>query len=202
VVAHALGSTLAVFDTPGGATASRVLPNPRASGAPLVLLVLDQRPGWLQVLLPIRPNESTGWVRTGDVALTTHDYRVVVELAAHRITAYQGTSVLLSEPIAVGTSDAPTPGGLYYVTELFQPLDSAGNLDPGGPYGPYAYGLSGYSEVLEDFAGGDGQFGIHGTNQPGLLGGDVSHGCIRMSNAGITRLAGLLPLGVPVDILR
>jgi RNA polymerase sigma factor (sigma-70 family) len=200
-VAHALGSPLAVFDAPGATAATRVLPNPRSSGAPLVLLVVDQRPGWLQVLLPVRPNGSTGWIRAGDVSLTTHDFRIVVELAAHRITAYQGTAVLLSEAIGVGTAEAPTPGGRYYVTELFQPLDSAGRLDPGGPYGPYAYGLSGYSDVLYDFAGGDGQFGIHGTNEPALLGQDVSHGCIRMSNAGITRLAGILPLGVPVDIL-
>jgi RNA polymerase sigma factor (sigma-70 family) len=200
-VAHALGTQLAVFDSPASTVAARILPNPRSSGAPLVLLVVDERPGWLQVLLPVRPNGSTGWVRTGDVSVTSHDFRIVVELAAHRITAYQGTAVLLSEPIAVGTAEAPTPGGLYYVTELFQPLNSAGQLDPDGPYGPYAYGLSGYSEVLYDFAGGDGQFGIHGTNDPGLLGTDVSHGCIRMSNAGITRLAAVLPLGVPVHIL-
>ncbi len=70
-----------------------------------------------------------------------------------------------------------------------------------GPFGPYADPLSGFSEVLFDFAGGDGQFGIHGTNDASTLGGDVSHGCIRMSNVGITLLAGTLPAGVPVRIL-
>ena len=55
--------------------------------------------------------------------------------------------------------------------------------------------------MLFDFGGGDGQFGIHGTNDPSGLGRDVSHGCIRMSNAGITLLAQTLPLGVPVEIL-
>jgi lipoprotein-anchoring transpeptidase ErfK/SrfK len=125
----------------------------------------------------------------------------VVELGAHRITAYQGAEVLLSEPIGVGTSEAPTPGGLYYTKELFEPLDSAGRISRNGPYGPYAYGLSGFSDVLFDFGGGDGQFGIHGTNDPSGLGRDVSHGCIRMSNAGITLLAQTLPLGVPVEIL-
>jgi lipoprotein-anchoring transpeptidase ErfK/SrfK len=55
--------------------------------------------------------------------------------------------------------------------------------------------------VLRSFAGGDAVIGIHGTNNPGVLGHDVSHGCIRMSNASITRLARLLPLGVPVQIL-
>jgi RNA polymerase sigma factor (sigma-70 family) len=200
-VAHALVPQLAIFDAPGGAP-RRALANPQPLGGPLVLLVTDQQQGWLQVLLPLRPNGSTGWIRSGDVSLVTHDFRIVVELAAHRITAYRGTAVLLSEAIAVGTSDAPTPGGLYYTTELVQPLDEAGRSSPNGPYGPYAYGLSGFSEVLFDFGGGDGQFGIHGTNDPSSLGRDVSHGCIRMSNAGITRLAGTLPLGVPVEILN
>src|SRR5947209_2244999 len=73
-------------------------------------------------------------------------------------------------------------------------------IRPNGPYGPYAYARSGYSDVLTDFAGGDGVIGIHGTNDPSAIGHDVSHGCIRMSNAGITKLAQTLPLGVPVAI--
>ena len=54
--------------------------------------------------------------------------------------------------------------------------------------------------MLTSFAGGDGVIGIHGTNDPSTLGKDVSHGCIRMSNSGITKLAKILPLGVPVQI--
>jgi lipoprotein-anchoring transpeptidase ErfK/SrfK len=194
-VAYALGTQLAVYDAPGATAARLVLANPRPSGAPLVLLVVDQQPGWLDVLLPVRPNGSSGWIRADEVRLAVHDFKIVVELGAHRITAYQGTDVLVSEPIGVGTAEAPTPGGLYFITELFRPADG-----PSGPYGPYAYGLSGHSDVLYDFGGGDGQFGIHGTNDPGGLGHDVSHGCIQMSNAGISRLAAVLPLGVPVDI--
>jgi lipoprotein-anchoring transpeptidase ErfK/SrfK len=61
--------------------------------------------------------------------------------------------------------------------------------------------MSGFSDVLFDFAGGDGQFGIHGTNDPSALGRDVSHGCIRMSNPGISFLARILPAGVPVRVV-
>ena len=73
--------------------------------------------------------------------------------------------------------------------------------DPKGPYGPYAFGLSGFSEVIHHFNGGDGVIGLHGTNQPAAVGHDVSHGCIRMRNSDISYLARLLPLGTPIRIL-
>ncbi len=72
----------------------------------------------------------------------------------------------------------------------------------GTVYGPYAYALSGFSQVLKTFDGSDAEIGIHGNDDPSVLGHDVSHGCIRMSNAGVTQLATLLPLGTPVDIER
>ncbi len=91
-------------------------------------------------------------------------------------------------------NNTPTPGGIYYLVELIQPPD------PNGDYGPYAYGLSGYSNTLTSFNGGPGQLGIHGTDDPAGIGTQVSHGCIRMSNADITQLAKILPLGTPVQI--
>jgi lipoprotein-anchoring transpeptidase ErfK/SrfK len=97
-------------------------------------------------------------------------------------------------PIAVGTSDSPTPGGHYYLTMLFK-VDN-----PEGPYGPWAFGISGFSDVYTTFANGNGEIGIHGTNEPWLVGGDVSHGCIRLRNNDITRLAAMVPLGAPVVI--
>ena len=72
--------------------------------------------------------------------------------------------------------------------------------DPGGAYGPFAYGLSSHSDALETFAGGDAEIGIHGNNDASALGQSVSHGCIRMDNAAITDLASKLPLGTPVDV--
>jgi lipoprotein-anchoring transpeptidase ErfK/SrfK len=96
----------------------------------------------------------------------------------------------------VGRGQTPTPGGLYYIKELLRPPD------PTTVYGPYAYGLSGFSNVLTSFAGGEGVVGIHGNNDPTVLGQDVSAGCIRMGNPEITRLVEQigLPLGVPVEI--
>ncbi len=160
-----------------------------------MFLVVDEGEApWLKVLLPVRPNGSTGWVHASKVSTFEHDFRILVQLRLHQITVYKGKEVFLQEPIGVGTKDTPTPGGLYYIKELLEPPD------PNTVYGPYAYGLSGFSNVLANFAGGEGVIGIHGNNDPSSLGKDVSHGCIRMSNAGIIKLAGTLPLGVPVEI--
>ena len=201
VVASAAVDSVAVYDEPGQPEPVRTLENPAPPyGAPLVLLVRTQQPDWLEVLLPVRPNGRTGWIRSGDVTLTTHEFRMVVELGAHRLTLWQGESVFDQQPVGVGTEDTPTPGGTYYTKELIRPIDEEGRLMPDGPYGPYAYGLSGFSDVLYDFAGGDGVIGIHGTNDPSSIGRDVSAGCIRVSNEAITRWATTLPIGVPVEI--
>ena len=195
LVAEALLAKVAVFPQPDDSQpAKRTLANPTESGAPLVFLVERAMPGWLQVNLPVRPNGSTGWVRAAEVNLVPINYRIKVELKRYRITVLRGDEVILSEPVGLGTASTPTPGGKYYIKELLKPPN------PNGAYGPYAYGLSGFSNVLTSFAGGDGVVGIHGTNDPSSLGRSVSHGCIRMSNAGITTLAKTLPLGTPVEI--
>ncbi|HEX5616507.1 MAG TPA: L,D-transpeptidase family protein [Acidimicrobiia bacterium] len=195
LVAHATVPTLEVFDAPDGTGApARALANPTEVGGPLVFLVEEERDEWLHVLLPVRPNGSTGWIRRADVELRHNPYSIVVELGAHRITVSRADEVVAQEPIGVGTGDTPTPGGRYYLKELLRPPD------PNGAYGPYAYGLSGFSEVLTSFANGEGVIGIHGTNDPSSIGRDVSHGCIRLHNDAITRLVEYLPLGTPVEI--
>jgi lipoprotein-anchoring transpeptidase ErfK/SrfK len=194
-VAQATVRRVDVYAVPGAAAAKQRLANPQPSGAPLVFVVEEQRAGWLRVLLPVRPNGSSGWIRAAQVRLSQHDYRIVVALGAHTITVYRGRRVIDREPVGIGRKNTPTPGGLYYTKELLRPPN------PDGLYGAYAYGLSGFSNVLSSFNGGDGVIGIHGTNDPSGLGRDVSHGCIRMSNAGITKLTRILPLGVPVEIV-
>jgi lipoprotein-anchoring transpeptidase ErfK/SrfK len=171
-----------------------VLPGKTANGAPLVFLVKRRAAGWELVYLPVRPNGSTGWVRDGAVDLSLDPFRVIVSLRAHLLTVTRDGRIVRRERAAVGRSVLPTPTGLYYIAELMR------QPDPRGPYGPYAFGLSAHSNVLYSFGGGAGEIGIHGTNEPGALGTDVSHGCIRISNAGIAALARLLPLGTPVEI--
>ena len=128
--------------------------------------------------------------------LYQHDYRIELSLTQRRLVLFEGPSVVMDEPIGVGANQTPTPGGIYYLKELLRPPD------PGGFYGPYAYGLSGFSNVLTEFAGGEGVIGLHGTNDPSSVGRSVSNGCIRLTNATITRLVEEvgLPLGTPVVV--
>ena len=193
---------LAIFDAPGAIPATRSLPNPVLvngdpnAAVPLVLLVRGKaaEAGWVEVFLPVRPNGTTGFVLESDVTLSSHDYHIEVTLSTYRIKAFKGDQVILDAPIAAASANTPTPGGLYFTNMLIQPPD------PNGPYGTYAYGLSGYSDTLQTFNGGPGQLGIHGTNDPGKMGQNVSNGCIRLRNEDINKLAPVLPLGVPVQI--
>ena len=66
-------------------------------------------------------------------------------------------------------------------------------------YGPLAFGTSARSQFETDWPAG-GFIGIHGTDQPGLIPGHISHGCIRLRNAAILRLGKLMPVGTPVTI--
>jgi lipoprotein-anchoring transpeptidase ErfK/SrfK len=194
IIAMARVPTVEVYDEPGGGRPTHTLHHPREVGAPLTFLVDGERGDWLEVLLPVRPNGSNGWIRRADVELASTDYRVEVHLSDHRLLVLDREEVVIETPIGVGGDGTPTPPGRYYLTELLQPPD------PEGPYGPYAFGLSGFSEVHLDFAGGEGVIGIHGTNDPSSIGRDSSNGCIRVDNDIITELASFLPLGTPVEI--
>ena len=165
---------------------------------PIVFLVKEPSDeGRLEVYLPVRPNGSSGWVDAADVDISSVSFRIEVGISEHRIRVFDGDEVIVDEPVGVGRDDRPTPGGVYYLKELLQPPE------PGGVYGSFAYGLSGFSNVLETFNGGPGVIGIHGTNDSSSVGSDVSSGCIRLQNEVIERLVEEigLPLGTPVEIL-
>jgi lipoprotein-anchoring transpeptidase ErfK/SrfK len=200
-IAQPLGNSVQVHEAPDPASPARDFPNPwflndnPEHTVPLVFLVDERQGEWVRVLLPVRPNGSTGWIRSSDVRLTPNRYRIVIERGAHRITVYNGDSIVLQEPVAVGKDSTPTPTGKFYLRVLLKAPN------PNTVYGPYAYGLSGYSEVLTEFNGGDAELGIHGNNDASVLGQSVTAGCTRISNGSITKLAGMLPLGTPVEIV-
>lgn len=118
----------------------------------------------------------------------------MIDRSSFGLTLWKGTRVVEEMTIGLGTGETPTTVGDFYLASLLRP-ESSGTI-----YGSFAYGLSGYSEVLAEWADG-GVVGLHGTNDPSSVGRRASHGCIRMLNADIERLVPLLPLGTPIQIV-
>jgi lipoprotein-anchoring transpeptidase ErfK/SrfK len=148
---------------------------------------------WIKVRLPVLPANRTGWVPRKSLSdwkeLRT---RLVVDRRSLTATLFRRGKVVFRAPVGVGQAHWPTPRGEFFIRNQ---LYGFGNP----AYGPIAFGTSARSAVLTDWPGG-GFIGIHGTNQPHLLPGRVSHGCIRMKNPHILRLAGLMPVGTPLTV--
>jgi|SRR4051794_1869223 len=169
-----------------------------SDGTQNLVLVLDglrvtKQQLWYHVRLPILPNNTTGWVLRGDVGhlwvVHTHLY---VDRDAFRLTLKRDGKTVFRTKVGVGKSYWPTPRGQFYIRDK---LTSFG--DPF--YGPVAFGTSARSAVLTDWPGG-GFVGVHGTNEPQLIPGHISHGCIRLRNAAILKLARLMPVGTPLTV--
>jgi hypothetical protein len=149
---------------------------------------------WVRVRLPILPNGSTGWVPRGALGaynrIWTH---LVIDRRLFSATLYRRGVAVFTTRVGVGKPYWPTPAGEFHVREKITGFSDL-------IYGPIAFGTNARSAVLTDWPGG-GFIGLHGTNQPEILPGRVSHGCVRMPNPSVLRLARLMPLGTPVTIL-
>ena len=190
------GGDVAVYPSPdANAQPTTTLPAKTEYTLPVSFLVFDQYADWLHVYLPVRPNDATGWIKSSDVTLGKPlEYQIKVSLSDHKLTLLKNGVVQFDAPAATGTGDTPTPTGTFYYTD---PLDL--HKQPGTGYGVFAIGLSGHSNVLQTFAGSNGQIAVHGTDDTGSIGQSVSHGCVRVDNDVIMKLS-TLPLGTPVVI--
>jgi lipoprotein-anchoring transpeptidase ErfK/SrfK len=149
---------------------------------------------WLRVMLPGRPDGSTGWIAQHGTRKLVTGWRIEVDLAARRVGVYRDGHTVRTFRAVVGKPSTPTPTGQFFVEETVQ-------MAPGQAGGPYALALSARSNVLQTFEGGPGQIGIHGRdNLGGTLGAAESHGCIRLATAGIEWLAARIGPGTPVKI--
>jgi hypothetical protein len=201
--------TLSRWAYPGSEAPVRASPSPRArpigrlrlltgdGQAELYMALAQARFAsgrtWIEVELPARPNGQTGWVPRGALeSLHTVDGYLLVDRTSLTATLFRDGQAIFSAPIGVGKASTVTPPGSFYVMEKLITLN-----DP--EYGPYALGTSAYAPTLSEWPGG-GVVGIHGTDEPQLIPGRPSHGCIRMRNADITRLWHLIAVGTPIDI--
>ena len=196
IVATANVPRVDVYATSTDRAVMTTLRNPLPDGrTPLTLLVDAQTPTRAKVLLPVPPNGSTGWVDLSQLQTARNDYRIEVSLAKHQLVVRHGADAIMTESVGVGKAETPTPLGRFYVKALLKPPNQ------NTVYGHYAYPLSGQSETLKEWQGGEPTLGLHGTNDPaGSIGKDVSHGCIRMRNEAIDTLAKILPLGTPLIV--
>jgi lipoprotein-anchoring transpeptidase ErfK/SrfK len=162
------------FQTPDGVLQSYVL-----------LRQKQTRSGsWVQLRVPGRPNGRVGWVpRRALDNFNRTSFEIVVNREADRLTLYRAGRPIFSAPVGTGKPSTPTPAGHFWITESFSGFNAPA-------YGPWAFGTSDYS-TLSDWPGG-GIVGLHGTNEPQLVPGHPSHGCIRMHNGDVLRLERLL----------
>lgn len=171
--------------------------NPTHEDFPLVVSVVEESADgrWLHVRFPQRPNGTSGWIRAEEVSLWGLENAIEVSIADRALRVVAGTTgeVLFEASVSVGSDATPTPVGEFFI-DIVNPL---------GAHPTYGWGqlsVSGFSDVLERFAGGIGQIAIHGWNDPSAMGRNISNGCIRMNNDDIARVAELSPLGTPVTI--
>ena len=109
-------------------------------------------------------------------------YSIIVSLAKRQLYLLDNNRVVKSYPVGIGTILTETPSGTFWI------INKAPN--PGGPYGAMWMGLN------------KPHYGIHGTNNPGSIGKQVSKGCIRMYNSDVLDLSSKVPIGTKVIIRR
>jgi lipoprotein-anchoring transpeptidase ErfK/SrfK len=148
---------------------------------------------WVHARLAVLPDGRTGWIpRSALGGWTFVDTRVVVDRADLTLTLYRAGKRVFRAPVGIGAPSTPTPTGQFYIRDKLTAYASP-------EYGPLAFGTSARSPYETDWPAG-GFIGIHGTDEPQLIPGRVSHGCIRLRNAAILKLGKLMPVGTPVTI--
>jgi lipoprotein-anchoring transpeptidase ErfK/SrfK len=166
-------------------------------GAASALPVIGQDGGYLEVRLAQRPDGSTAWISSSSATLTSTPYRIVVDLATERLMLYELGKLAMSAPAGIGTAADPTPTGNFFVAFYAKA--------PSPAWGPFVIITSGHSRAISDWEqSGDAIMAIHGPLGAGALigssGARVSHGCVRLHDAALERLA-VVPPGTPVEVV-
>lgn len=179
-----------------------VVPVATQWGGDTQLLVKDSaRTGgdlWLDVRVQGRPNGRHGWIRADHASLSTTPYRIEVRRSTKRLSLVRAGRTVRSIKVVVGAPETPTPQGYFSVADKLELTDGNHFI------GSWVLPLTGYSDVLQTFDGGIGQIALHGRGGASLLqpvGTAASHGCVRIVNRDIARIAALVPTGTPVVII-
>jgi hypothetical protein len=184
--------TQVIYARPGGPPVA-ALPVTEL-GSPTWVPVVQSQSGWDRILLPTRPNRSTGWiyVKGGALATAYSAYQIVINLAAYRLTVLDAGRSLGSWTVAVGAPGTATPTGRTFLLASLAPVHPT--------YSPLILPLGLHSDTLDTFGGGPGTVGLHGWPDPSVFGHAVSHGCVRVPAAAL-RVLSRVPLGSSVLIV-
>jgi lipoprotein-anchoring transpeptidase ErfK/SrfK len=130
---------------------------------------------------------------------------IVVKTSQRRLYYVLGNGTAIRYPVGVGKAGKAWVGSSFITGKHWQPAwappaevkrdkpslpDVIAGGSPRNPMGVAALTLSA------------GEYAIHGTNQPGSIGGFVSYGCIRMLNQDVTDLYGRVGVGTTVVVTR
>ncbi len=180
-------------------TVAAIQPIAPLTGGPTILLVMEQRTvdgvEWTRLLLPKRPNGVSGWVRSDFLRFHKQRMRILIDQSQRVTYVFKDGKLVYKTRNAVGKSVTPTPNGDFAIAEKAY-------LPANGFLGPVVMATTGFSNVLNEYAGGNGRFAMHGTSQPWVIGTRASHGCIRHKNASIIRISQLVGVGTPIHIQK
>lgn len=180
-------------ERPGGRILRAIGPRTEF-GSRRVLAVVEQRPGWIGVLIEHVANSRTAWIPATGAKLLFEPYTLHADLSQRMLVVRREGRVQRRIAVAIGAPATATPSGTFGVT------DALVIGDAGSPYGCCALALSGRQpNVPQGWTGGD-RLAIHGTRNEATLGMPVSSGCLRASEADMRWLLATVPLGSRLTI--
>ena len=103
LVARSEVDKLAVYAQPDAVQPQRTFTGP----SPVFLVESQRDDGWVNVLLPVRPEGTTGWVRDADVTITQVAYRLRAELGGSRLRVFNQGKETEDVSIAIGAAAGP-----------------------------------------------------------------------------------------------
>ncbi|RKT84174.1 L,D-transpeptidase catalytic domain [Saccharopolyspora antimicrobica] len=181
---------IAVHHAPGGPVFAK-LPATQLEN-PTWVPIIAERGAWAQVLLPSRPNGSTGWIRTdGPVERARTPYAVDVDIDARRMVVRKDGAPIGEWVVGVGAPASPTPRGRTYVMAAIEETVTK--------FSPIILPLGTHSNTFSTYGGGPGTVALHGWPEPSVFGQASSDGCVRVPDDALQLLT-TLPLGTLVHL--
>ncbi|MGH3097686.1 MAG: L,D-transpeptidase family protein, partial [Streptosporangiales bacterium] len=150
-----------VYAKPGSDPVA-ILPT-KELGNPTWVPVVERKDGWLRILLPSRPNGSTGWISKDKLKTAHTAWSVDIDVDARKLTLTQDGKDVGTWPVAVGKHKTPTPTGRTFLMASI--IDEEQKQ-----YTPIVLPLGAHSDTLNSFGGGPGTVAIHGWPDSSVFG--------------------------------